>query len=266
MARTIKTGLEYFPLDIDMFQDIRIRKLIKRKGGRAVTIYTLLLCIIYKNGYYIMWDEDLPFVISEQTGFEEEYIKEAFDDCVKLGLFDATTFKQHGAITSKGIQSRYKLICSQLKRKANIDEYSLISSEEKPISSELKPINSEETPISSELMQQKKRKEIKGKESKRKEKREREGESADSAHAPSPAPGLLSFEKFNVWMQQNTPEICQMRPPNEKQWNEVKCLYGTAQRLATACEEIAANDSFRKKWKYFHVALKKWHERELKLK
>lgn len=50
MARIAKSGLEYFPFDIDFFQDIRIRKLIKRQGGKAVTVYALLLCLIYKNG------------------------------------------------------------------------------------------------------------------------------------------------------------------------------------------------------------------------
>lgn len=47
MARIAKSGLEYFPFDIDFFQDIRIRKLIKRQGGKAVTVYALLLCLIY---------------------------------------------------------------------------------------------------------------------------------------------------------------------------------------------------------------------------
>ena len=53
MARIAKSGLEYFPFDIDFFQDIRIRKFIKRQGGKAVTVYALLLCLIYKNGYFM---------------------------------------------------------------------------------------------------------------------------------------------------------------------------------------------------------------------
>ena len=74
MARTSKIGLEYFPMDIDIFSDIKIRKLIKYQGGKAISIYALLLCNIYKNGYYMEWDDDVPFIISEQTGFDEEYI------------------------------------------------------------------------------------------------------------------------------------------------------------------------------------------------
>ena len=48
MARTFKKGLDYFPLDIDIFNDLKIRKLIKYQGGKAITVYALLLCNIYK--------------------------------------------------------------------------------------------------------------------------------------------------------------------------------------------------------------------------
>ena len=51
MGRNVKKGLDYFPFDVDFFQDIKIRKLIKYQRGKAVTVYALLLCLIYKNGY-----------------------------------------------------------------------------------------------------------------------------------------------------------------------------------------------------------------------
>ena len=87
MGRNKKIGLDYFPFDIDFFQDLRIRKLIKYQGGKAVTVYALLLCNIYKQGYYMRWDEELPFFVSEQTGFEEAYIREVIKCCLVIGLF-----------------------------------------------------------------------------------------------------------------------------------------------------------------------------------
>ena len=87
MGRNAKIGLDYFPFDVDFFTDIKVRKLIKYQGGKAVTIYALLLCTIYKSGYYTRWDEELPFIVSEQTGFEEVYISEVINSCLKLGLF-----------------------------------------------------------------------------------------------------------------------------------------------------------------------------------
>ena len=158
MGRNRKVGLDYFPMDVDFFQDIRIRKLIKYQGGKAVTVYALLLCIIYKQGYYVRWDDELPFIISEQTGFEEAYIQEVFKCCLIVGLFSKELYDSDKVITSKGIQERYKSICDQLRRVCQFDEFGLISSEETGISSEETGISSEETGISSEKSTQKKRK------------------------------------------------------------------------------------------------------------
>lgn len=107
MGRNRKLGLDYFPMDVDFFQDIRIRKLIKYQGGKAVTVYALLLCIIYKQGYYVRWDDELPFIISEQTGFEEAYIQEVFKCCLIVGLFSKELYDSDKVITSKGIQERW---------------------------------------------------------------------------------------------------------------------------------------------------------------
>lgn len=142
MARPNKEGLDYFPFDTNLFQDIRIRKLIKYQSGKAVTVYALLLCIIYKDGYYMRWDKELPFIISEQTGFEEAYVLEVINSCLKLGLLSNELYTSDGILTSRGIQERYKKICDLCRRKSEISEFSLISSEEIPISSEEKPINS----------------------------------------------------------------------------------------------------------------------------
>lgn len=150
MGRKRKQGLDYFPFDVDFFQDIKVRKLIKRQGGKAVTVYALLLCLIYKSGYYMRWDEELPFIISEQTGYEEAYIQEVLNSCLSLGLFSAALFKSDCVLTSKGIQERYVEIYKSMNRVSSIEEYSLISSKKKGISSEEMRISSEEKAITSE--------------------------------------------------------------------------------------------------------------------
>lgn len=126
MARTVKTGLEYFPFDIDFFQDIRIRKLIKRQGGKAVTVYALLLCLIYKNGYFLQWDDELPFIGSEMSGYDQAFISEVIHICLALGLFSKEMFDNERILTSKGIQVRYCGIQRLNRRLAKIDRYSLL--------------------------------------------------------------------------------------------------------------------------------------------
>lgn len=136
MGRNKKIGLDYFPFDIDFFQDLKIRKLIKYQGGKAVTVYALLLCNIYKQGYYMKWDEELPFIVSEQTGFEEAYIREVIKCCLVVGLFSKDLYETDNVLTSKGIQERYQKICVLCRRNNEILEFNTISSEEIPISSE----------------------------------------------------------------------------------------------------------------------------------
>lgn len=126
MARTIKQGLDYFPFDVDFYQDLKIRKLIKYQGGKAISVYTLLLCIIYRNGYYIRWDKELPFMISELTGYTEANIQEVIECCMNIGLLSRELFESEGILTSKGIQARYAGICSSSRRRGTIAEYSLM--------------------------------------------------------------------------------------------------------------------------------------------
>lgn len=132
MARTSKRGLDYFPMDIDIFSDIKIRKLIKYQGGKAISIYALLLCNIYKNGYYIEWDDELPFICSELTGFDEAYVSEVIKTCLSLGLFSKDLFDAEGVLTSKGIQERYSRICIQCRRVCNIADYNLLATLQQP--------------------------------------------------------------------------------------------------------------------------------------
>ena len=188
----MKKGLEYFPLDVDMFQDIRIRKLIKRQGGKAVSVYVLLLCIIYKDGYYMRWDEELPFIISEQTGFDEAYIREAINCCMALGLFDTALYQSHRVLTSKGIQERYAMIRRSMKRVIRMEEFNVISSEERGKTSEETPKSSEERGKTSEPLYKVTEMEEKEKEKNATTSRTREGDLLDSE--------IGQMKKSPIWL------------------------------------------------------------------
>ena len=216
MGRNKKNGLDYFPFDIDLFQDIRIRKLIKYQSGKAVTVYTLLLCIIYKDGYYMRWDKELPFIISEQTGFEEAYILEVINSCLKLGLFHNELYVSDGILTSKGIQERYKKICDLCRRNSEISEFSLISSEEKIISSEEKIISSEEKPINSAKSTQSK--------SKVKKKKELLSSESNKKNEPKGSPLTPSHPGFNPDLIEKPLDECKKILEANIAWIETVCM------------------------------------------
>ena len=153
MARPKKTGLDYFSMDVDVVQDIKVRKLLKYKGGaRALGVFTYILCEVYKNGYYLDYNEDTVFIIAENLYEEEAYVMDLVNYCLDIGLFDAEMCHKDHVLTSHGIQMRYLEVQAHFKRSSTIDKYNLISTEELTdnVSSVKTMVSSEETPVNSE--------------------------------------------------------------------------------------------------------------------
>lgn len=150
MARPMKKGLDYFSFDVSFFSDIKIRKLIKYHGIQAVPIYEILLCRIYECGYYMEWDEDIPFTISEVSHLDEDYINVVIGFMLDVGLFNKTVYEQYHVLTSRSIQDRYISACSMTKRKLSLDApYLLVEVENGKVLNK-SGINLEQTIISSE--------------------------------------------------------------------------------------------------------------------
>ena len=172
MARPTKNNLDYFPQDVDFLQDIKICKLKRSQGGKAIAVWISLLCRIYgSDGYYMKWDEELPFIIAEELpGFDEVYIQEVIKSCLNFGLLDKALFESENILTSAAIQRRYveakeknrrtytDTINPRYKLFASPDKYqnAVVFSEKTRVSTEKIGVFSEKTPT----------KESKGKESK----------------------------------------------------------------------------------------------------
>lgn len=135
MSRPSRTGLDYFPLDTTILNDIKIRRIKKQFGAEAFLLYISLLCDIYSNGYYIEATDDYLFDQGEKLGIPENSVLEIILACVKIGLFCEEFFMEHRILTSKSIQDRFSLATK--KRSVNqIVEYncSFISAPETPVS------------------------------------------------------------------------------------------------------------------------------------
>ena len=55
MAMTTK-GIQYFPLDVNFFEDDKIAVIINDYGFEAVGVTLKLFSQIYKNGFYMNWN------------------------------------------------------------------------------------------------------------------------------------------------------------------------------------------------------------------
>ena len=54
MARISKSGLDYFPLDVNFLQDRKVRRISSRHHAAGIAALTSLFCLIYKEkGYYV---------------------------------------------------------------------------------------------------------------------------------------------------------------------------------------------------------------------
>lgn len=117
MARPTKKGLDYFPLDVDFLSDLKVRRIIKACGKEAVHILVALLANIYRDeGYYVLWDDDLAFLVADEVGTKEGTVEELVKKAVQVKLFDKDIFDKYSVLTSKGIQSRYILATKERKK------------------------------------------------------------------------------------------------------------------------------------------------------
>ncbi len=118
MGRQVKQGLDYFTVDVDFFDSIKIRKIRKACGTQSITLLIALLCNIYReNGYYVGYDSDLTFLIAEQFSVSEGAVEEAVRKAVSVGFFDIDMFNKYNILTSHSIQERYFIAVDKLKRK-----------------------------------------------------------------------------------------------------------------------------------------------------
>lgn len=225
MGRPKKNGLDYFPLDVDIFRDIRVRRLKRKCGDNATLVYIALLTLIYNEGYYLHVDDDTAFAISEDVGFNEDEINAIIACSVELGLFSQKMYADHRILTSAAIQNRYLFIKdNDIER---IDRYRLISAPKKPVSANVSeskkhnaegvldnengtkkrvfggktpvsppetPVSDPKSPVSPPKSAQSKEKKRKGKESKEKEREHTPSNSAAVAAADGGAEcASLSF-------------------------------------------------------------------------
>lgn len=165
MARPLKQGLDYFPLDVGFLQDMKVRRIIKSCGASAISVLIWLLGSCYRDeGYYIWWTEDLPFIVADEIGVTEGCVQEVVKRALQVGFFDAGMKEKHGILTSAGIQKRFLEVTSRRKAAFLRRDFALIS-----VNVDNNSINVCNNSINVYGNEQSKVKKRKGKESKEKE-------------------------------------------------------------------------------------------------
>jgi hypothetical protein len=193
MARPIKEGLEYFPLNVDFFDDDKIQLIDAEFYEKGCLIVIKLMCKIYKeNGYYYQWGDDqcLLFAKSAGTGIGPGLVKEVIAGLVRRSFFDKRVYDRFGILTSFGIQKRY---FEATKKRQSVTVF-----EEFLVNVDINSINDNINLVNYCNNTQSKVKESKGKESK------------GFTHTDEE---ILKFTEFEIWLKKYAPRVQQMKQP-----------------------------------------------------
>lgn len=137
MARPNKIGLDYFPLDVDIFEDEKISAISGEFGIKGEITVIKLLCAIYRNGYFILWNDLLKFkLLRNLPGISSELIESIVNRLVLWEFFDKALFDSVKVLTSKGIQRRYFEAAKRRKSEGELP-YLLINVCNNPVSDDI---------------------------------------------------------------------------------------------------------------------------------
>ena len=108
MARPNKEGLDYFPLDIDIFEDEKIEAIAGEFGIKGELAVIKLLCAVYKKGYFIVWNDlTKATLLKRLPGVSKELLDQIVARLVAWEFFNEDLFNSAKVLTSENIQAVY---------------------------------------------------------------------------------------------------------------------------------------------------------------
>ena len=214
MARPKKMGLDYWPFDVGFFEDEKIQAIGGEFGIKGEIVTIRLLNAVYRDGYFIVWNELQNMKLARQLdGVGPQLIDAIVTRLVLWGVFDKSLFDSAKVLTSKGIQERY---FEATKRRG-------LSGENLPyllINVCKNSVNVYNNPDNADIYPQSKVKETKVNKSKVKEKNTPpiiptgDGESSED------------FLKFKDYLNRIAPRVEQMESPfTEFEYQQIKDVY-----------------------------------------
>ena len=92
------TGLEFFYLSVDFFENDKILLVEQELGSRATLLVLRLLARIYHKGYFCRWgkDECLLFTRRLPEGCTADYVQQVVDALLERGFFSKVQYEKFG--------------------------------------------------------------------------------------------------------------------------------------------------------------------------
>ncbi len=125
MARPVKRGLDYFPLDVNIFENEKIAAISGEFQLKGEIVVIKLLCAIYRNGYYYEWSEmNQMHLLRSLPTITPGLLNQVVERLVKWGFFNKALFDSSNILTSIGIQERY--FAATARRRVTIKDFPYI--------------------------------------------------------------------------------------------------------------------------------------------
>jgi hypothetical protein len=147
LARPIKTGLTYYPHDVDMSEDLKIRKLEAKFGLTGYAVYNKILEQQYKYaGKFDLKSEDDIILYCKEWKVKRPRLLQILEYCISLGLFENENLlsvsinKRLEEINSKRATYRNQKIkkTDEDEKNSNLEEVFLMENSSKSTQSKVK--------------------------------------------------------------------------------------------------------------------------------
>ncbi len=128
MSRTIKTGLDYFPLDTAL--DEKFEMIEAEHGLIGFAIIIKLFQEIYKNGYCCNFDKRRKLLFCKRNGVDINNLNVIINSAIEWNMFAGDIYNKYGILTSTGIQKQFLKITERRKEVIINKEIWLINNNE----------------------------------------------------------------------------------------------------------------------------------------
>ncbi|XKL30866.1 DUF4373 domain-containing protein [Lactiplantibacillus plantarum] len=109
MARPVKEGLDYFPLDVDFAVNDKTEAIMGEFGSKGVLFMIYLLSAVYQNGYYLQWNKLKQMQLANRIeGVSPELANQIVNRLIAYGTFSEELFNSAKVLTSQRIQETYE--------------------------------------------------------------------------------------------------------------------------------------------------------------
>ena len=124
-------GINYFPIGVNFMEENAMEVIEAKYGIKGPAIVLKLLCKIYKEGYFIRWDEEQCLIFANKAGREvqAEEVQGIIEILFIKGILDRNSYRENGILTSENIQKVWLEATKRRKRELSELPYLIVKPE-----------------------------------------------------------------------------------------------------------------------------------------